>query len=137
MRQSLHDVVSFKEHSFDSKDRAKAEVCKAVLQNIDSLVFVSTLSGCADIYNIFGVLSNIFHQVNMLPFDRYDRVKRVTEKFLKLFTTIDYSKCPSGKCLCESYHTNLLWMRSSKIYMDIPIGLFEKLTKLVSLLNMT
>ena len=85
---------------------------------------------------MFGGLSDVCQQVNMLSFERYDRVKLVTEKFQNLFTTIDYSKCPAGKCLWGSYHTDLLLMRSSKTYMDITIGILEQLTKLVSLLKM-
>ena len=57
----LHD--SSKEHSFIPRDRAKAEVCKAVLGKIESWVFVLTLSGCVDIYNMFGLLTSKYGSV--------------------------------------------------------------------------
>ena len=121
VRQSLSDVVSSKEQSSNSKDRAKAEECRTVLRKIDSWVFALTLSGCADIYNLFGVLSNICQEVNILPFERYDSVKRVIERFRKLFTTMDHSNCPA-KCQWERYHADLILMESKKTYMGVSIG---------------
>ena len=57
-------------------------------------VYKLSLSVRADIYSIFGVFSNICQEVDILPFERYDRVKSVLEKFQKMLKTIDHSDCP-------------------------------------------
>ena len=57
VRQSLCGLISTKERSSDSEDRAKAEKCRTVLRKINSWVFTLSLSGCADIYNMFGTLN--------------------------------------------------------------------------------
>ena len=123
VRQSLCDLISTKESSSDSEDRAKAEKCRTVLRKINSWVFTLALSGCADIYNMFGTLINVCQEVDVLPFERYDRAIRVVGKFLKMTTTMDHSECPSPeKCLWVRYHNDLASMESTKTYMNTTIG---------------
>ena len=109
--------MSSKERSSNSRDRAKAEECRTILRKIDSWVFTLTLSGCSDIYDMFGTLTNTLQEVDILPFERYDRAKRVIDKFLKMFSTMDHSSCPV-KCLWERYHADLSAMES----METSIG---------------
>ena len=59
VRQSLSDVIVSKESSSNSKDKAKAEEARCIRQKIDSWVFSLSLSGCADLYNAFGCLTNV------------------------------------------------------------------------------
>ena len=79
VRQFLSDVIHSKENSSNSKDRAKAEEARCVLRKINSWVFSLCLSGCADLYNVFGCLSNVCQKVNLLPFERFDQVQSVVK----------------------------------------------------------
>lgn len=121
VRQALSDLVSSKEQSSNNKDRAKAEECRSVLRKINSWVFTLTLSGSADIYGMFGALSNVCQVVDVLPFERYDRAKHVIEKLKKMFSTMDHSSC-SEKCLWERYHADVSARESMDTYMDTSIS---------------
>ena len=74
-----------------------------------------SLSGCADIYNIYGIFSNICQDVNLLPQERLDGVQDVIAIFLKMIKALDHSDCPE-KCLWPRYHVDLLKMESQKIF---------------------
>ena len=82
----------------------------------NSWVFRLSLSGCADIYNVYGIFSNICQEVNLLPHERLDRVQNVIAIFLKMMKALDHSDCP-GKCLWPRYHADLLKMESQKTFM--------------------
>ena len=117
VRQSLQNLITDKESSSDAKDRSKAVECKSVFRKIDSRVFTLSLSGCADIYNLFGILSNECQKVNLLPHERFDKVKTVIAKFLKMMKTIDHSDCPDKSCLWPRYHADLTAMDADTRYM--------------------
>ena len=57
VRLALVNVIASKENS---KDRTKAEEGKCVLRKINAWVFYLSLSGCADICNVYGIFSNIY-----------------------------------------------------------------------------
>ena len=76
VRLALVNVIASKESSSAVKDRRKAEEAKCVLRKINSWVFCLSLSGCADIYNVYGIFSNICQEVN-LPYKRLDQVQDV------------------------------------------------------------
>ena len=59
VRIALVNVIASKENSSAVKDRSKAEKAKCVLRKINSYVFCLSLSGCADIYNVYSIFSNI------------------------------------------------------------------------------
>ena len=74
-----------------------------------------SLSGCADIYNVYGIFSNICQDVNLLPQERLDGVQDVIAIFLKMIKALDHSDCP-GKCLWPRYYADLLKMKSQKTF---------------------
>ena len=111
------NVIASKESSSAVKYRSKAEEAKCVLTKINSWVFCLSLSGSADIYNVYGIFSNICQDVNLIPHERLDRVQDVIAIFLKMMKALDHSDCP-GKCLWPRYHADLLKMESQKIFMS-------------------
>ena len=113
---ALVNIIANKEDNSAVKDRSKAEEAKCVLRKINSWVFCLSFSGCADIYNVYGIFSNICQEVNLLPHERLDRVQNVIAIFLKMMKALDHSDCP-GKCLWPRYHADLLKMESQKTFM--------------------
>ena len=116
VRLALVNVIASKENSSAVKDRSMAEKAKCVLRKINSSVFCLSLSGCADICNVYGIFSNICQEANLLPHERLDRVQDVIAIFLKMMKALDHSDCP-GKCLWPRYHADLLKMESQKTFM--------------------
>ena len=98
VRLALVNVISSKENTSAIKNRNKAEESKCVLKKINSWVFCLSLSGCPDICNVYGIFPNICQEVNLLPYERLDRVQDVIAIFLKMMKALDHSDCP-GKCL--------------------------------------
>ena len=97
-RLELVNVITSKENSSAAKDRSKAKEAKCVLRKLNYCFFCFSLSGCADIYNVHGIFSNICQEVNLLPQERLDRVQDVIGIFSKMMKALDYSNCP-GECL--------------------------------------
>ena len=97
-RLELVNVITSKENSSAAKDRSKAKEAKCVLRKLNYCFFCFSLSGCADIYNVHGIFSNICQEVNLLPQERLDRVQDVIGIFSKMMKVLDYSNCP-GECL--------------------------------------
>ena len=122
VRQSLSDVIVSKESSSNSKDRAKAEEARCIRRKIDSWVFSLCLSGCADLYNVFGCLTNVCQKVNLLPFERFDQVQSVVQTVNKMYETIDHANCSVDQCKWERYHNDLGAMNTIDKYMGCDIG---------------
>ena len=89
---------------------------KYVLRKLNSWFFCLSLSGCADIYNVYCIFSNICQEVNLLPRERLGQVHNVIAIFLKMMKALDHSNCPE-KCLWRRYHADLLKMENQKIFM--------------------
>ena len=117
VRLALVNVIASKENSSAVKDRSKVEEAKSILRKINSWVFCLSLSGCADICNVYGIFSNICQEANLLPHERLDRVQDVIAIFLKMMKALDHSNC-AQKCLWRRYHADLLKMKNQKIFMD-------------------
>ena len=115
-RLELVNPVTSKENSSAVKDRSNAEEAKCVLRKINYCFFCFSLSGFADIYNVYGIFSNICQEVNLLPHERLDWVKDVNAIFLKMMKALNYSNCPR-KCLWPRYHADLLRMDSQQTFM--------------------
>ena len=115
-RLELVNPVTSKENSSAVKDRSNAEEAKCVLRKINYCFFCFSLSGCADIYNVYGIFSNICQEVNLLPHERLDWVQDVNAIFLKMMKALNYSNCPR-KCLWPRYHADLLRMDSQQTFM--------------------
>ena len=78
---ALVNVIANKEDSSAVKDRNKAEEAKCVLRKINSWFFCLSLSGCADIYNVYGIFFNICQKVNVLPQERWTKFKMQSQYF--------------------------------------------------------
>ena len=115
-RLELVNAVTSKENSSAVKDRCNAEEAKCVLRKINYWFFCFSLSGCTDIYNVYGIFSNICQEVNLLPHERLDRVQNIIATFLKMMKTLNYSNY-SRKCLWPRYHADFLKMESQQIVM--------------------
>ena len=89
---------------------------KYVLRKLNSWFFCLSFSGCADIYNVYCIFSNICQEVNLLPRERLGQVHNVIAIFLKMMKALDHSNCPE-KCLWRRYHADLLKMENQKIFM--------------------
>ena len=96
VRLALVNVIASKESSSAVKDRRKAEEAKCVLRKINSWVFCLSLSGCADIYNVYGIFSNICQEVNLLPHERLDRVQDAIAIFLKMMKALVIPTVPEN-----------------------------------------
>ena len=83
VRLALVNVIASKENSSAVKYRSKVEEAKCVLRKINSWVFCLSLSRCADIYDVYGISSNIFQEVNVLPHEWLDRVQDVSTIFFE------------------------------------------------------
>ena len=85
--------------------------------------FCLSPSGCADIYNLFGIFANIGQEVNVLPFERFDRAKALIAKFMKMMNAMNHSDCPGSgeKCLWPNYHADLSAMESDGKFMNTGI----------------
>ena len=89
---------------------------KYVLRKLNSWFFCLSLSGCADIYNVYCIFSNICQEVNLLPRERLGQVHNVIAIFLKMMKALDHSNCPE-KCFWRRYPADLLKMENQKIFM--------------------
>ena len=94
VRLELVNVIASKENSGAVKDRSKAEEAKYVLRKINFWFFCLSLSGCADIYNVYGIFSNICQEVNLIPHERLGQVQDLIAIFLKMMKALDHSNCP-------------------------------------------
>ena len=110
VKVSMKNVIDAKEISSNADDRAKT-----VLRNINSWVFCLCLSGCADVYNLFGIFAPIRQTVNLLPHERYDDAMAVIAKFVKMLNCMEHRDCPpdeeeKSQCLWPRYHADVAAM---------------------------
>ena len=89
---------------------------KYVLRKLNSWFFCLSLSGCADIYNVYCIFSNICQEVNLLPQEQLGQVHNVIAMFLKMMKALDHSNCPE-KRFWRIYPADLLKMENQKIFM--------------------
>ena len=126
LREALSNLVRHKENSSDSDDRSKAAEANSILRTINSWVFCLCLSGCSDIYDLYGKFANACQQVNVLPHERYDKVCGLIGKFSTMMKCIDHADCPitssnEKKCLWPRYHNDLSVAEEKGEYMGIKI----------------
>ena len=94
VRKCMKNVIECKENSSNAEERAKAGAVKTILRNINSWVFCLCLLGCADIYDLFGVFANVCQDVDVLPYERYDKANAVITKFVKMMECIEHKHPP-------------------------------------------
>ena len=128
VRTCMTKVMEAKQVSSNSDERSKAGAIKNTIRNVNSWVFCLCLSGCADIYDLFGVFSQILQEVDVLPFERYDKAQAVLAKYVKMLECIDnHKECPPDepekkKCLWPRYHEDITSMKETKKYIGVAIS---------------
>ena len=80
------------------------------------------LSGCADLYDVFGCLSNVCQKVDLLPFERYDQVQAVIKNVNKMYEAINHLNCTVDDCKWKRYHSDIDVINTTNQYMDCSVG---------------
>ena len=123
MHQCLKNVIESKDNSSNTEERAKAGAVKTVLRVINPWVFRLCLSGCADIYNLYGQFGIVCQQVDILPCEHYDTASALISKFVNMMEAVNHKDDASGKkCLWPNYHRDLSAMDVDNKYMESTIG---------------
>ena len=105
VRLALVNLTTSKKNSSVAEDRSKVQEAKFVLRKVNPWVFCLSLSGCADIYNVCGIFSNICQEVNFFSHEWVDQVQDVIEILLKMVKALDHFDYRE-KCLWPRYHGN-------------------------------
>ena len=91
---SLANFVERKVNSSNADDRDKVEGGKVVKRTINSWDFCLSLSGCSDIHDLYGAFPNVCQEVDLRPYERYDRAHALISMFLTMMKSIHHSDCP-------------------------------------------
>ena len=117
-----------KETSSNADERAKAGSIKTLIRNIDSWMFCLCLSGCADIYDIFGEFAIVCQEVDVLPYERYDKAHAVLSKYSKMLEFFEHEDCPPDpdtpdkkKCRWNRYHEDMMLMKTEGKFIGVKI----------------
>ena len=120
-REALSKLISQKEGSSDSDHRKKETT--ALRRTINLWEFCLCLSGCSDIYDLYGELANVCQKVDILPHEWYDKATALIEKFSTMMKSVDHSDCPNEvnsnkkKCMWPQYHKDLDVAEKEEKYM--------------------
>ena len=136
----LKKIINEKEDSSISKDRDKAADAKQILRKISSKKFVLELSGISDIYDVFRKVVNTCQLVDILPFERFNHVKKAIGELKVMIEHIDHAKCVesytrsedfvgslpesgniNGNCKWPSYHSDLSDLQTHGKYRGVLI----------------
>ena len=132
--------------SHASKIREKAQEAERILQKICNKKFVLQLSGISDIYDVFGKIVNTSQIVDMLPFERFDKVNSAVNDLKDMSKHLDHSECVksyknsrdfvgnfpesgkiNGHCKWPLYHGDLSDLNTHKKFQRVEIkNSFEK-----------
>ena len=129
IRMCMTKVMKAKEISSNPNDRAKASSIKNTICNINSWMFCLCLSGCADIYEIFGEFAQVCQEVDILPYERYDKANAVLDKFARMLKTLEHEECLTAtdveddekKCLWKRYHKDKKSIEKDENYVGVKI----------------
>ena len=89
----LQKIVDENKNSSIGKDRDKAADAERILKKICTKKFVLELSGISDVYDVFGKIVNICQEVDVLPHERFDKVKAAVAELKDMVEHRDHSKC--------------------------------------------
>ena len=76
-----------------SKARDKSADAEQILKKICTKKFVLELSGISDVYDVFGKIVNICQEVDVLPYERFDKVNKAVAELKEMIEHKDHSKC--------------------------------------------
>lgn len=137
---SLQKIIDEKKESPISKEREKSADAERILRKICSKKFVLELSGISDIYDIFGKIVNYCQLVDILPFERFDKVNGAIAELKIMIDHIDHAKCVesykkskdfvgtlpesekvNGHCKWPTYHNDLSDLQTHGKYRGVEI----------------
>lgn len=110
LRQAFENVIKSKTKSTSSYSQGKTVDGEAIRRTVNSWKFCLNFSGCADIYNIYGLFANICQLVNTVRHQRYNQVLTLNEKFLTMIRFIDHLNYP----VSSDNENNSFWLRFYK-----------------------
>lgn len=106
--QSSFEITSSKDHSRTAKDRGKAEEAR----DVSHVFFLFTFSGCAELCDVFGCLSNMFQKFYLLPFKHFSEIQPMMQTISKRYMKIEHPNCCANDCKWEMYHADLILMNN-------------------------
>ena len=119
VRQALVNLIASIVNGSAVKDRSKVKKANWILRKINSWIFCLSYSGCANIYSVHGIFSNICQEINLLPHKMQDRVQDTIAIFVRIMKALYHSKC-AEKCLWLSY-ADFLKMEIRKTFVGSEI----------------
>ena len=160
---SLKKIIDENKDSTIAKKREKATDAEHILKKITNKKFVLHLSGISDVYEVFGKVVNTCQIVDILPFERYDAVKKSVAELKEMVEHKDHSKCVesykkskdfvgefpesdkvNGHCKWPSYHADLSDLQTHGKYRGVKISknfeektVVTRLARKEGLLNVT
>ena len=119
VRPALVNLIASIVNGSAVKDRSKVKKANWILRKINSWIFCLSYSGCAGIYSVYGIFSNICQEINLLPHKMQDRVQDAIAIFVRIMKALYHSKC-AEKCLWLSY-ADFLKMEIRKTFVGSEI----------------
>ena len=95
----LEKIIEDKSDNANAKEREKATDAENMLNRITNKKFVLELSGISDVYEVFGKIVNTCQIVDILPFERFDAVRKAVDELEDMLEHQDDEKS------VESYRT--------------------------------
>ena len=86
-------MLNENENSSIGKDRDKAADAERILKKMCTKKFVLEPSGISDVYDVFGKIVNICQEVDVLSYERFDKVKAAVAELKDMVEHRDNSKC--------------------------------------------
>ena len=134
----LKKIIDEKNDSTIAKEREKAADTERILRKICNKKFVLQLSGISDVYEVFGKIVNYCQLVDILPFERFDKVKEAIAELKEMDDHVDHASCVekstkmgkvNGYCKWPTYHNDQSELQKQGKYKGVQIKKsFEKKT---------
>ena len=134
----LKKIIDEKKDSTIGKEREKAADAERILRKICNKKFVLQLSGISDLYEVFRKIVNYCQLVDILPFERYDKVKEAIAELKEMVDHVDHANCVekstkmgevNGYCKWPTYHNDQSDLQKQGKYKGVQIKKsFEKKT---------
>ena len=136
----LKKIIDEKKDSKIAKEREKAADAKQILKKVSNKKFVLELSGISDVYEVFGKVVNTCQLVDILPFERFDKVNKAIAELKAMIEHREHSKCVesykkskdfvgefpesgkvNGHCKWPNYHADLSDLQTHGKYRGVQI----------------
>jgi hypothetical protein len=87
-------------------------------------MFALSLSGCVDIYSVYGVISMLLQTVNMLPFERMQKFQQLIKKLQEMVESIRLDDCPCSMFATKTGEVDKSFGVSGKV--EVSQGILEE-----------